>query len=201
MMDKPDLAGVPNRQQGWSQVETLLAGFLGFVLVLSGGYLFKNQIGEYHDIKNQAEMQAGFKKALQGMSRQIPNAGGFVPDRKDFSIQPGGFTFAYMDWLGHSCPGRSIVVVSYYVKSGNQEDALMEDIACKTGPSQSRVLASASHGGLDLSFRYLDKNGFPTVNPALMKAVDVDLVMENGKTGLHPRWSRHQTIRIQCPNL
>jgi hypothetical protein len=189
-------------QGGWTQLEVLLAGFLGLTMVLASGYLFTTQVSGYQDIKDQAKIQSGLKLALQGMTRQISNAGACLANPlQNFSPQKDRITFSYVDVRGHFCDEDATVIVSFYTRAGDREDALMEDIRCDHGDSQSRTLASVPTGGLDLSFQYLDKNGSPTNTTSLIKAVQLDIGMQTGKKAKRAQRTKSQSIRVQCVNL
>jgi Tfp pilus assembly protein PilV len=192
------------RQAGFGLIELVLAGFLAFTLLGMAGYLCKKQVQGYLDIRDQANIQAGVKKALQAMIRQISSAGGALADPLDhFSAQTGRFTFAYVDLGGNLCAPEAKTIISFYTKPGKSEDALMQDIDCGTGKIQSRKLASVPTGGLGLSFRYLDKNGITTIQPKKIKAVELDLKLQTGKAkaGVRMRKTREQIVRVQCVNL
>jgi len=192
------------RQSGFGLIELVLAGFLAFTLLFTAGYLFKNQVQGYQDIRDQASMQAGVKKGLQAMIRQISSAGGALADPLDhFSAQSERFTFAYIDLGGNLCATDAKAIVTFYTKTGKTEDALMQDIVCAAGKVQSRKLASVPTGGLSLSFRYLDKNGVVTAKPQLIKAVELNLKLQTGKAkaGVRMRKTREQIVRVQCVNL
>lgn len=147
-------------QGGWTQIEVLLTGFLGLTLVLSGGYLFTSQVRGYQDIKDQAKLQASLKRALQGMTRQISNAVACLPNPLDhFGPEARRLTFAYVDVRGTFCDPDVIVILSFGTQSGAQEDKVVEDIQCVGGPSESRTIATAPRGGLDLSFRPEEQAG------------------------------------------
>ena len=199
-----DSARALRSQRGLGMVELILAGFLGLTLIGMGGYLFKNQVEGFLDIRDEARVQGGFKKALQAMVRQISNAGACLPDPMDhFSNKPEKFTFAYMDIGGNFCSAGGKVIVSFYSRPGESQDVLMQDIDCGSGKRQSRALASVPKGGLALSFRYLDKKGNATVLPTQVRSVEIDLKLQTGKAkaGKRLRKTRQQTVRVQCVNL
>ena len=192
------------RQAGFGVVELVLAGFLAFTLLGIAGYLFKNQVQGYLDIRDQARVQAGVKKALQAMTRQISNAGGCLPDpMTDFSAKAERFTFAYLDLGGGHCGHSSKTIISFYKTTGESGDALMQDIDCGGGNRQSRTLASVPAGGLSLSFRYLDKAGEVTWQPNQIKSIELNLNLTTGKAkaGARFRKTREQIVRVQCVNL
>jgi hypothetical protein len=189
-------------QGGWTQIEVLLAGFLGLTLVLSAGYLFTTQIRGYKDIKDQAKLQSSLKKALQGMTRQIANAGACLPNPLDhFGPEARKITFAYVDVRGTFCDPDVTVILSFRTQQGNREDTVVEDIQCVGGPSESKTIASAPHGGLDLSFRYLDKNGMATAIPALIKSVQLNLGLQTEKAAKMVQRTSQESIRVQLVNL
>ncbi|MEO7425601.1 MAG: hypothetical protein ABI036_10470 [Fibrobacteria bacterium] len=191
-------------QSGFSAIELILAGFLAFTLIAMGGYLFNKQVQGYGDIRDQAKIQAGVKKALQAMVRQISSAGGALPDPLDhFSAQSGRLQFAYLDLGGSLCDPDTKVILSFYTQPGKSEDAVMQDIDCGAGKIQSRKLAGVPSGGLNLSFRYLDKNGNTTVQAKQIKAVELNLKLQTGKAkaGTRMRKTREQIVRVQCVNL
>jgi hypothetical protein len=194
--------GMRAGQGGWTQLEVLLAGFLGLTLVFAGGYLFTSQVRGYQDIKNQAKIQSGLKKAMQGMTRQIANAGACLANPTDhFGPEAKKLTFAYVDVRGSFCDAEDTVIVSFYSLQGSKDDAVVEKIQCMGGPSQTRTLASVPHGGLNLSFRYLDKNGAPTAVPSLIKSVQFDLGLQTGKVAKSMQRTREQSIRVQMVNM
>ena len=192
------------RQAGFGVVELILAGFLAFTLLSMAGYLFKNQVQGYRDIRDQARIQAAVKKALQAMTRQISNAGGCLPDpMADFSAKAERFTFAYLDLGGGYCDPSAKTILSFYKTTGESGDTLMQDIDCGGGKRQSRTLASVPAGSLGLSFRYLDKTGEVTMLPTQIKSIELNLKLMTGKAnaGARFRKTREQVVRVQCVNL
>lgn len=192
------------RQAGFGLVELILAGFLAFTLLGMGGYLFKNQVQGYRDIRDQARIQASVKKALQAMTRHISNAGGGLTDpMSNFSAKSERLTFAYRDLGGSYCDASAKTIMSFYKTTGKSGDALMQDIDCGGGKRQSRTLASVPAGSLGLSFRYLNRNGLATPQPKQVKSVELNLSLMTGKAnaGMRYRKTRDQTVRVQCVNL
>jgi hypothetical protein len=192
------------RQAGFGAVELILAGFLAFTLLGIAGYLFKNQVQGYRDIRDQARIQAAVKKALQAMTRQISNAGGCLPDpMADFSPKADRLTFAYRDLGGGHCGLSAKTIMSFYRTTGASGDTLRQDIDCGGGKRQSRTLAEAPPGSLSLSFRYLDRDGVATTQPGQVKSVELNLNLMAGKpvAGARFRKTREQIVRVQCVNL
>jgi hypothetical protein len=190
------------KQAGWSMVELLLAGFLALTMVMAAGYLFTNQVSGYQDIKNQAKMQADLKMALGSMTRQISNAGALLTNPLD-QFKPGEkkITYAYIDLNGSYCDEMAKVLISFYSTLTNKQALLMEDIRCPSGLVQSRKLATLPPGGLDMSFRYLDKNNNATNNSVAIRSVQLDLEMLSAKAGKNPQKKQKQSIRVQLVNL
>lgn len=192
------------RQAGFGAVELILAGFLAFTLLCIAGYLFKNQVQGYRDIRDQARIQAAVKKALQAMTRKISNAGGCLPDpMADFSPKAERFTFAYLDLGGDYCDPSAKTILSFYKTSDGSGDALMQDIDCGGGKRQSRTLARVPSGSLGLAFRYLDKDGQATLQANRIKSIELNLRLASGKdkAGSSFKKTREQIVRVQCVNL
>ena len=141
-------------EAGISVLELLTAAFLGILLVYCSGFLFTTQVRGYKDIKNQAKVQAGLKKALQGMTRQISTAGACLPNpRQDFVPEASRLSFAYVDLHGQFCPSRTTVAMTFRVRRGSKEDSLVQEIRCAGGASRTRLLAAAPGGGFRLGHR------------------------------------------------
>lgn len=197
--------GCPRRgQAGLGTLELALAGFLGFTLVGSGGLMFRHQVREYLDIREQARVQAGLKLALQSMTLEMANAGALLSDpRESFSAGPNRFTFAYLDLTGRSCPAGSKARIAYRLAQTDQADRIVEDIACDGRSARTQVLAAAPRGRLSLGFRYYDQRGAATADPGQVKAVDLEIALQSAgpKAGPRPLKTRAQKVRIQCVNL
>jgi len=194
----------PRGQAGMGTLELALAAFLGFTLVGTGGMLFKRQVHEYLDIREQARVQAGLKLALQSMTLEMANAGALLPNpRESFVAQAGRFAFAYMDLTGRSCPEGAKALVAFRASASGQVDRIVEDITCDGRFLRTQTLASVPRGKLKLAFRYYDKRGAPTANAAQIKAVDMDISLQAAgpKAGKTFAKTRAQTVRIQCVNL
>jgi hypothetical protein len=192
------------RQAGFGAVELILAGFLAFTLLGIAGYLFKNQVQGYRDIRDQARIQAAVKKALQAMTRQISNAGGGLANpMADFSAKAERLTFAYLDLGGGYCAHSAKTILSFYKTTGKSGDTLMQDIDCGGGNRRLRTLASVPAGSLNLSFRYLDKTGEATMLPKQIKSIELNLNLMTGKAKAGARFqkTREQIVRVQCVNL
>jgi hypothetical protein len=192
------------RQAGVGLLELILAGFLSFILIGTGGYMFRRQVHEYLDIREQARVQAGLKRALQIMTLEIANAGAALPDsRESFAAQASSLTFAYTDLTGRSCPTGSKARVTFRATSTSQGDRIVQDIACNGRTAPAQVLAQAPQGKLRLAFRYYDISGTITADPGQVKAVDLEVSLQTAgpKAGKTAFKTRAQTVRIQCPNL
>jgi hypothetical protein len=193
-----------SRQRGMSTIDLLLAGFLGFVLLAGGGYLFRNLVREYLDIRDQVKIQANMKSALQAMTRQIANIGGLLPDPLEgFAPLPNRLDFAYIDVPGRFCDPDARIDISFYTDRYGNKDRLMQSLVCPDGKSQTRQLAVVPKGALRLSFRYLDRAGIPTPVRASIKAVELNLALDTGPAlaGRRLEKSRELSTRIQCMNL
>lgn len=196
--------GAMRGQSGLGTVELLLAGFLSFTLVGTVGWMFRHQVHEYFDIREQARVQSGLLLALQSMTLEIANAGAMLPNpRESFSAQSARFSFAYIDLSGRSCPAGSKASITYRISPVGSTDRIVQDIACDGRLLPARVLATASRGKLRLAFRYYDKLGVPTANPGQVHAVDLEISLQTAgpKAGSTFFKTRAQTVRIQCPNL
>lgn len=187
-----------------STMDLLLAGSLALVLVGMSGYLFRNQVREYRDIRDQARIQADLKLAMQAMTRQIGNMGALLPNPMDgFDNSPDRIAFAYVDVPGRFCAADTRITVAFYAEQAGSQDRLMQAIACAGGARQVRQLAAVPQGGLKLAFRYLDKDGNPSVSRSGIKAVELTLALESGPALAGRRFekTREQAARIQCVNL
>lgn len=189
-------------QAGITPLELLVAGFLGLLLTLCGGYLFTTQIKGYTDIKDQAKIQADMKKALAVITRQISNAGACLPDpRKGFAAGKNRLSFRYVDVKGKFCgAGSDTLSMSFYSKGGDRADYLMQEVRCPGAAPRTRAVFETP-GNLDLAFRYQDKAGAPTSDVARIKAVEIDLSLQTRKGAGRPMRTRHQQLRVNCPNL
>jgi hypothetical protein len=190
------------RQSGLTSMELIVAGFLGVLLVICGGYLFTTQVRGYNSIRDQARIQADLKKALQAMTRQISTAGACLPNpRHGFSAGPEKISFSYVDVKTHFCddPGDALTM-TFYSKAVGGVDHLVQEIRCPGKGVEARTLASVP-GGADLTFKYLDKNGAQTGDVNKIKAVQVDLTLETRKVQGRPGRMRKQSIQVECPNL
>jgi hypothetical protein len=190
------------RQAGLSSMEVLIAGFLGVVLTICGGYLFTTQVKGYSDIKEQARIQADMKKAMQVITRQISNAGACLPDpRKGFSAGHAKLSFRYVDVKRRFCASETdTLTMSFYAKAGSKGDYLVQEIRCPGSGAQMHTLF-ASPGGLDLTFNYQDKSGAATMDVGKIHAVELDLALRTTKAGGRPVRTREQVLRVNCPNL
>ena len=191
-------------QAGMGTLELALAAFLGFALLGTGGMLFKHQVHEYLDIREQARVQAGLKLALQSMTLEMANAGALLPNpRESFAAQAGRFSFAYMDLTGRSCPEGAKAMVAFRAATSGQTDRIVEDITCNGRFLRTQTLVSAPRGKLKLAFRYYDKRGAPTANAAQVKALDLDISLQTAgpKAGKTFAKTRAQTVHVQCVNL
>jgi hypothetical protein len=189
-------------QSGLTLFELVMSAFLTILLVVCGGYLFTTQIRGYKDMRNQAGTQSDLKLAMQGMTRQISNSGAFLANpRFNFAPEASRLTLAYTDLNGKLCADKSTVTMSFYSRHGSKEDSLFHDIRCSDGTRLVRVLARAPAGGLTLAFTYFDGKGLPTVNAGLVKAVQLDLSLQNRKLVGVPSRVQRQSIRVQCVNL
>jgi Tfp pilus assembly protein PilW len=191
-------------QRGLTTLEMLLAGFMGLMLLWAGGYLYRNLVREYLDIRDQVRIQSDMKSALQAMTRQIANMGALLPDPLEgFSPRSARLDFAYTDVPGRFCPPGSRVSVAFYAEQGGKGDRLMQTLLCKDGNAQTRQLAATPPGALRLSFRYLDGSGTQTLDRASIKSVELTLALETGpaRAGRRFEKTREQVSRIQCMNL
>ena len=167
------------RECGYSTLELLLAALLAFCLVGMAGWMFRRQVHEFLDIREQARAQSGLKLALQAMTLEIANAGAMLPHpRESFAAQPGRLGFAYIDLSGRSCPEGSKAAVTFRLSPSGSADRILEEIACDGTPIAPRVLARAPRGKLGLAFLYYDKRGAPTVDPNLVHAVDLEITLQ-----------------------
>ena len=199
------LSGKSRRgQAGLGTVELALAGFLGFTLVGTGGLMFRHQVHEYLDIREQARVQAGLKLALQSMTLEMANAGALLDNpRESFAAQPTRFSFAYLDLTGRSCPAGSKARVVFRSAPTAHNDRIVEEITCEGRSPRTQVLATVPLGRLRLAFRYFDQRGAATVDPNQIKALDLEISLQSAgpKAGPRPLKTRAQTVRIQCVNL
>ena len=195
-------AGNLKTQSGMTPMEMLVAGFLGLLLTLCGGYLFTTQIKGYSDIKDQAKMQADMKKAMAVITRQISNAGACLPDpRKGFAAGKTRLSFRYVDVKRKFCDSETDTLsMSFFSQEGEREDFLMQEIRCPGRPPDTRAVFEVP-GGLDLSFQYQDKAGAATSDVSRIHAVEVDLSLHSRKGAGRPIRTRHQVLRVNCPNL
>ena len=192
----------PRGQSGLTPMEMLVAGFLGVLLVVCGGYLFRTQVKGYTDIRDQARIQADLKKALQAITRQISNAGAFMPNpRKGFAAGKDKLTFSYVDMRKRFCSDEDdVLTMTLYSQTGDKEDYLVQEIRCPGKPVEMRTLARIP-GGVHLSFKYVDKAGTGTSDVGKIKAVQLDLTLQTKQMPGRPVRSRKQTLQIVCPNL
>jgi hypothetical protein len=198
------IGGIPisRGQAGITPMELLVAGFLGLLLTLCGGYLFTTQIKGYSDIRDQARIQANMKKAMAVITRQISNAGACLPDpRKGFSAGKERLSFRYVDVKRRYCANETDTLsMSFFASSGQGGDVLMQEIRCPGIAASSRAVFEVQ-GGLDLAFRYQDKSGASTSDVSRIHAVEVDLSLHTRKGVGRPMRTRHQVLRVNCPNL
>jgi type II secretory pathway component PulJ len=189
-------------QAGLTPMEMLVAAFLGVLLVVCGGYLFRTQVKGYTDIRDQARIQADLKKALQAITRQISNAGACMPDpRKGFSAGHDKLSFSYVDMKTRFCDDENdVLTMTLYSRPGSQEDYLIQEIRCPGKSVETRTLARVP-GGVDLAFRYVDKAGAGTADVGKIKAVQLDITLQTKKMPGRPARARTQTLQIDCPNL
>ncbi|MDB5102578.1 MAG: hypothetical protein JWP91_267 [Fibrobacteres bacterium] len=189
-------------QRGLTLMEMLVAGFLGVLMVVCGGYLFSSQVKGYMDIRDQARIQSDLKKAMQAITRQISNAGACMSDpRKGFAAGHQRLSFSYVDVKRKFCPDETDeLTMTLYSKAGAQEDLLIQEIRCPGQPTQTRTLAKVP-GGVDLNFAYVDKGGLPTADVSRIKAVQLDLTLHTKVGPGRPSRSRKQTLQVECPNL
>lgn len=194
--------GCARGQAGMTPMELLVAGFLGLLLTLCGGYLFTTQIKGYSDIKDQAKMQADMKKAMAVITRQISNAGACLPDpRKGFSAGKQRLSFRYVDVKRKFCANETDTLsMSFFAQEGKREDYLMQEIRCPGMAPSTRAVFEVP-GGLDLAFQYHDKSGVATMDVSRIHAVEVDLSLHSRKGAGRPIRMRHQVLRVNCPNL
>jgi hypothetical protein len=190
-------------QSGLSQIEVLVASALGVLLVLIGGYLFKIMTKGYKHIGDQARQQAGMKKALQSMTREISNSGAFLDNpRRDLALLPHKFQSSYLDLKGKYCQASETVTLAFSVQPGEGGgNTLIQDVRCNGRTVPRRILAT-SPGGLSLDFNYMDGKGNVTANPAAVKLVELKFSMlVKSKSGNLPVMERTQTLRVECVNL
>lgn len=204
MMRKPCRREAATAQSGLGTLELILAGFLGFTLVGMGGLMFRRQVHDFLDIREQARIQAGLKLAMQSMTLEMANAGALLPDpRASFSPLPSRFTFAYIDLTGRSCPEDSKAQVTYRVVSDQATDRIVADVACDGRKMPAHALATAPRGKLGLSFRYYDRRGVETTRPDQIKAADLQITLKTAgpKAGRQVPRIRAQTVRVHFMNL
>lgn len=190
-------------QSGFTPMELLVAGFLGVLLVICGGYLFTSQVKGYMDIRDQARIQADLKKAMQAITRQISTAGACLPDpRQGFSAGHDKLSFNYVDVKKRFCSDETDVLsMTLYSKAGSSsEDYLIQEIRCPGKATETRTLAKVP-GGVDLVFNYVDKMGAATMDVSKIKAVQIDLTLHTKEMGGRPGRTRKQSLQVECPNL
>lgn len=177
---------------------------MAFILVGTGGLMFRHQVHEYLDIREQARIQAELKLAMQSMTLEIANAGALLPNPlTSFSAQPASLAFGYLDLTGRSCPAGSTAVVAFRTATAGKTDRIEESITCNGRRQPVQILATAPRGMLNLSFNYYDRNGAVTRVSNQIKAVDLRIALKAAgpKAGKTYAKTRAQTVRIQCVNL
>jgi hypothetical protein len=199
---KPQRQERHGRQAGLTAMETLVAGFLGVLLLTCGGYLFNTQIKGYKDIKDQARIQADLKKAMQAITRQISNAGACMPNpRKNLAAGHDKLSFSYVDMNTRFCDSETdVLTITLYSQAGSKEDYLIQEIQCPGKSMVKRTLASVP-GGVDLAFNYFDKSGSATLDVGKIKSVQMDLTLHTKKGPGLPVRSRKQILQVELPNL
>lgn len=189
-------------QRGFTSMEMLMAGFLGVLMLVCGGYLFTTQVRGYTDIRDQARIQADVKKAMQAITRQISNAGACLPDpRHGFSAAHDRLSFEYVDVKKRFCDDEDDVLnITLYSKPEEARDYLIQEIRCPGKPVLTRTLAEVP-GGVDLAFNYVDRHGSSTMDVSKIKAVELDLSLHTRKTAGRPVRTRTLSLQVDCPNL
>lgn len=199
----PMRAGANRLQTGMSLMERLVAAVCSILIVGISGRFFLANLRGYMEIKKTVAMQVSLKKTLQVMTRQISNAGGWMPNpRSHFQAQSGRIRFAYFDVEAKYCPVPDTLVVGFYVRQASKGGEIVEEHTCGGGAPRLRTIAEAPKGGnLNLRFSYLNADGAPTSNPAMVKAVDVAITLNSGKLGSQPQAKRAQSLQVKMVNL
>lgn len=187
-------------QRGLTVIELAVAGTFSLLVVgLAGAFLISN-LRAYSEIKRTLAMQNNLKRSLHAMTRQISNAGGWMPDpRGHFKAESGRITFAYYDVEARYCDTPDTLVASFFASN---RGFLIEEHRCGKGPRKTRTLAEPPLGGsLSLRFTYLDANGSLTHDPKKIKAVRLDLDQQLARRGARTSIGRGQTIQVEMVNL
>jgi Tfp pilus assembly protein PilW len=192
-----------NLQSGLTLVELLVAVACGILMMGVAGRFFLTNLKTYMEIKKTVAMQVSVKKSLQVMTRQISNAGGWLPNpRNHFLAQYGRIQFAYFDIEKRYCDVPDTLLVSFYTSPTNRGNAVVEAHACgKHAPTTRTIAESPANGSLDLSFAYFDADGAPTMNAARIKAVKVNLALRSGMQSSLPQDFRSQSLQVNMVNL
>ncbi len=197
------LASRSRSQAGTTLVELVVASFLCMVVVgLAAAFLISN-LRSYAEIKGTLAMQNNLKHSLQAMTRQISNAGGWLPDpRGHFKPEAGRITFAYFDVEAKYCSTPDTVIASFYLAGSQRSNSLVEEHFCVKGERRLRTLAEPPVGGsLGLKFTYLDMDGSVTTDAAKMKAVRLEFDQKLPRHGATTSIARSQTLQVELVNL